>query len=120
MDKEVLTKTADRMKKAVEHTQKELASIRTGRANATLLDGVRVDYYGSPTPLNQVAGISAPEPKLLVVQPFDKSIAGDIVKAIQKADLGLNPSNDGNVVRVPVPSLTEEMMPGPPMMAPPA
>ncbi len=108
MDKAILARTEDKMKKAVEHTGRELASIRTGRANASLLDGVQVDYYGAPTPVNQLAAISAPEPKLLVVQPFDKTVAEDIVKAIQRADLGLNPGHDGNIIRIPIPALNEE------------
>jgi len=108
MQQEILARTEERMKKGVEHTQQELNAIRTGRASATLLDGVRVDYYGTPTPLHQVAAVSTPEPQLLVVQPWDKTIAGAIVKAIQRADLGLNPSNDGNLVRIPVPPLNEE------------
>ncbi len=108
MEKEILARTEARMQKGVEHTQQDLSTIRTGRANATLLDGVKVDYYGTPTPLNQVAAISAPEPKLLVVQPWDKTVMQEVVKAIQRADLGLNPSSDGNLIRLPVPSLNEE------------
>jgi ribosome recycling factor len=108
MEQELLAKTEDKMKKAVEHTQRELNTIRTGRASAALLDSVRVDYYGAPTPLNQLASIAVPEPKLLVVQPFDKTVANEIVRAILRSDLGLNPSSDGNVIRVPVPPLNEE------------
>ena len=83
------------MKKAIQAYSRELASIRAGRANASLLDRITVDYYGAPTPVNQLAGISVPEARLLVIQPYDKTILGDIEKAILKSDLGLNPSNDG-------------------------
>ena len=106
---ESLTKDADhRMGQAVEHCRNELAQIRTGRASPALLDGVKVSYYDSPAPLNTLATITAQEARLLVVQPFDKSIIFDIEKAIQAADLGLNPNNDGNVIRIPIPALTEE------------
>lgn len=98
----------NRMKKSLEHLQNELARIRTGRATPALLDVVKVDYYGSPTPLNQVSTVTAPEPRLLVVQPWEKRLIGEIEKAILQADLGLNPSNDGSVVRVPIPELSEE------------
>ena len=96
------------MEKAVEAVRREFASVRTGKATPALLDTVRVDAYGSKLPLNQVGTVSAPEPRLLVVQPWDKSLIGEIEKAIQGAGLGLNPSNDGNVIRIPVPPLTEE------------
>ena len=96
------------MQKSVEYVQHELAKIRTGRATPALLDGVKIDYYGAPTPLKQVATVSAPEPRLLVIQPYEKRLIGDIEKAILQAELGLNPSNDGNVVRVPIPELSEE------------
>jgi len=105
---ELMTRTEDRMKKSVEHARKELASIRTGRATTALLDTVHVDYYGTSTPLAQVASVSAPEPRLLVVQPWEKAMVAVISKAIQKADLGLNPVDDGTIVRVPIPTLTEE------------
>jgi ribosome recycling factor len=98
----------ERMKKTVEAMQGDLLSVRTGRATPALLEGVRVDYYGSPVPLKQIASISAPEPRLLVVQPYDKGALGEIEKAIQKADLGFNPSNDGQIIRIPIPPLTEE------------
>ena len=88
--------------------QKEFAKVRTGRASTALIDGIMVDCYGAPTPLNQVAGLSAPEPRLLVVQPYDSHIIGDIEKAIFKADLGLTPVNDGKLIRLPLPELTEE------------
>lgn len=108
MVKEVLKETENHMKMAVEAGKKAFSAIRTGRANPSLLDRVTVEYYGNPTPLNQVAGINSPDPRMLVVQPWDKSILGAIEKAIQKADLGLNPVNDGSVIRLPIPQLTEE------------
>jgi len=97
-----------RMEKAVDAVRREFAKIRTGKATVSLLDGVNVEYYGSSAPLRQVANISVPEARLLVVQPWDKKIIGDIEKAIRSADLGLNPSSDGNLIRVPIPALTEE------------
>jgi ribosome recycling factor len=96
------------MEKAIDATRREFASVRTGKATPALLDLVRVDAYGSKVPLNQVGGVSAPEPRLLMIQPWDKSLLGEIEKAIRSSDLGLNPSNDGNVIRIPVPALTEE------------
>ena len=97
-----------RMDAAIEHLRHELAGVRTGRASVALLDGVHVEAYGSKMPLNQVAGLSVPEPTLIVAQPFDPSQLAAIEKAIRAAGLGLNPQNDGKVVRVPLPSLTEE------------
>jgi len=97
-----------RMEEALDAMRREFASVRTGKATPALLDTVRVDAYGSKMPLNQVATIHTPEPSLLVVQPFDKTLMSAVEKAIQSADLGLNPSNDGNVIRVPIPPLTEE------------
>jgi ribosome recycling factor len=97
-----------RMKAAIDHLQHEFAGVRTGRASVTILDGVHVEAYGSKMPLNQVAGLSIPEPTLIVAQPFDPSQLGAIEKAIRAAGLGLNPANDGKVVRVPLPALTEE------------
>src|ERR1017187_5880151 len=97
-----------RMDKAVEDFRKEMASTRTGRASVHMLDGVTVDAYGSQMPLNQLANVSAPEPQLITVQPWDVSLIGAIEKAIRSADLGLNPMNDGKLVRVPVPALTED------------
>src|SRR6476659_7263880 len=97
-----------RMKAALDHLQHEFAGVRTGRASVTILDGVHVDAYGSKMPLNQVAGLSIPEPQLIVAQPFDPSQLGAIEKAIRAAGLGLNPANDGKVVRIPFPPLTEE------------
>jgi len=92
----------------VEAIRNELAHIRTGRATTQLLDGIRVEYYGNQVPLKQVASVSTPEPRLITVQPWEKNLIGDISKAIQKSELGLNPSSDGNVIRLPIPPLTEE------------
>jgi ribosome recycling factor len=97
-----------RMKAGVDHLQHEFAGVRSGRASVTILDGVQVDAYGSKMPLNQLAGLSIPEPTLIVAQPFDPSTLGAIEKAIRAAGLGLNPANDGKVVRIPLPALTEE------------
>jgi ribosome recycling factor len=108
MIKELLQETESRMQKAVEALELDLRSVRTGRASPALIERVLVDYYGTPTPLNQLAVISAPEPNLLVVRPFDASSLIDIEKAIQQADLGMNPGNDGRLIRVPIPRLTEE------------
>ena len=104
----VLDETKSGMEKALRSLRAELQKVRTGRASAALLDGVQVDYYGTPTPLNKLANLSTPDPRMIVVSPYDKSSFQDIEKAILKADLGLSPSNDGKVVRVPVPPLTEE------------
>ncbi|MCM2533428.1 ribosome recycling factor [Neobacillus pocheonensis] len=108
MPKQVIANTKDRMTKAIQSYSRELASIRAGRASASLLDRITVDYYGAPTPVNQLAGISVPEARLLVIQPYDKSVLGEIEKAILKSDLGLNPSNDGMIIRLAIPQLTEE------------
>ena len=96
------------MDKAVEAVRREFSTVRTGKATTSLLDLVRVEAYGSEMPLNQVASVAAPEPKLLTVQPWDKSLLKAVEKAIQASDLGLNPSNDGNIIRIPLPPLTEE------------
>ena len=96
------------MEKALRSLRAELQRVRTGRASAALLDGIQVNYYGTPTPLNQLANMSIPDPRLIVISPYDKASFQEIEKAILKADLGLSPSNDGKVVRVPVPPLTEE------------
>jgi ribosome recycling factor len=96
------------MEGAVDHVAAEFGTVRTGRANPQLLQRINVEYYGSPTPLQQLASIAVPEPRMLVVQPFDKSTVNDIERAIQQADLGLNPSNDGSVIRIAFPPLTEE------------
>jgi ribosome recycling factor len=102
----------DAVKKEMEHTvdamRKELAKVRTGRASTSLIEGIIVEYYGARTPLNQLAALSAPEPRLLVVQPYDRSVMQAIEKAILQSDLGLTPINDGKVIRVPIPELTEE------------
>ncbi|HWJ78304.1 MAG TPA: ribosome recycling factor [Niallia sp.] len=108
MPKQVIANTKEKMNKAIQSYSRELASIRAGRANASLLDRITVDYYGAPTPVNQLAGISVPEARLLVIQPYDKTILGEIEKAILKSDIGLNPSNDGSVIRLSIPMLTEE------------
>ncbi|MFZ5966556.1 MAG: ribosome recycling factor [Bacillota bacterium] len=98
----------EKMQKTLKVLKEELMSIRAGRANPALLDRIMVDYYGSPTPLKQIAGISAPEPRLLVIQPYDKGAIQPIEKAIQLSDLGINPSNDGKLIRLLIPQLTEE------------
>ncbi|WP_066364975.1 ribosome recycling factor [Neobacillus fumarioli] len=108
MPQQVINSAKERMTKAIQAFTRELASIRAGRANASMLDRITVDYYGAPTPVNQLAGITTPEPRLLVIQPYDKSILGEIEKAILKSDLGLNPSNDGSIIRIAIPQLTEE------------
>jgi ribosome recycling factor len=104
----VLRDAETKMVKSVEHFAAELSSIRTGRANPALIDRIMVPYYGTPTPLNQLAQISAPEPRLLVVQVYDKSQMGAVEKALRSGEQGLNPANDGQVIRVPIPPLTEE------------
>ena len=106
--KETFAQLRTRMEKAVDDFRKELAAIRTGRASVHMLDSVTVDYYGTAMPLNQIAQVHAPEAQLITVQPFDPSSLGTIEKAIRAADLGLNPMNDGKLIRVPVPPLTEE------------
>ena len=108
MIKEILQDAEDRMNKVTEILRKDYSSLRAGRANPALLDKVMVDYYGTPTPVNQTANISCPEPRLIVVQPWDKSLISAIEKAILKSDLGLNPNNDGSVIRLAIPQLTEE------------
>jgi len=106
--KEVEANARTKMDKVLAELQQEIAHFRTGRASIGLLDSVRVDYYGTPTPLNQVAQLHVPEPALITVQPFDGSLIGAIEKSIRSADLGLNPSNDGKLIRIPVPALTED------------
>jgi ribosome recycling factor len=106
--KQVKADTENKMKSSVEDARRKFATMRTGRASVNLLDGIMVDYYGTSTPLNQIAAISAPEPQLLTVQPWDPSAINAIEKAIRTSDLGVNPSNDGKQVRIPIPSLTEE------------
>lgn len=105
---ELLDDAEVKMGQAVEHAQGEFATVRTGRANPGILHRVHVDYYGTPTPLQQLATVAVPEPRMLVVQAFDPSVISDIERAIQSADLGLNPSNDGRVIRLVFPPLTEE------------
>ncbi len=105
---EVLSETEEKLKKTNEALKRELANIRTGRAAPGLIERIQVEYYGTNTPLNQMASITAPEPRLLVVQAWDKNAMGAIEKAIQKSDLGLNPNNDGKVIRVAMPPLTEQ------------
>jgi ribosome recycling factor len=106
--KEIEANARTRMEKALADLQGEMAQFRTGRASVNLLDSVRVDYYGSPVPLNQVAQLHVPEPAMITVQPWDTSMIREIEKAIRQSDLGLNPSNDGKIVRIPIPPLTEE------------
>ena len=108
MDPKTLKDTEERMKKALETIRHEVASIRTNKATTSLLDGIRVEYYGSHVPLQQVASVSAPEARLLVIQPWERAVLPEVVKAIQKSDLGLNPVDDGAVVRLNLPPLTEE------------
>jgi ribosome recycling factor len=108
MIKDTLGQARSRMVRTVEEFQQELVTVRTGRASASLLDHLRVEYYGTPTPLNQVATLSVPEPTLILVQPWDPGLLSVIEKAIRSSDLGLNPMNDGKILRVPVPPLTEE------------
>ena len=97
-----------KMDDSVEHTRRELQVIRTGRATLSMLDGIRVDYYGTPTPLGQVGNLSVPDPTLILLQPWDPSLLQPIEKAIRSSDLDLNPQNDGKIIRIPIPSLTEE------------
>jgi len=106
--KDALAQAKIRMEKAVEDFRKDLASVRTGRANVGLLDGVRVDYHGTPMPINQLGTMNVPDPAMIVISPWDPGAVAPIDKAIRTADLGLNPTNDGKVVRVPIPPLTEE------------
>jgi ribosome recycling factor len=106
--KEIETHAKTRMEKSIADLQQEIASIRTGRASVSILDQIRVDYYGTPTPLNQLANLHVPEPSLITLQPWDASTIGAIEKAIRNSDLGLNPSNDGKLIRLPIPPLTEE------------
>ena len=108
MIKETVTQTKTRMAKALEDLRNELASVRTGRASTALLEHMKVEYYGTPTPLNQVATLGVPEPSLLTVQPWDPSLLPAIDKVIRSSDLGLNPLNDGKILKVPIPPLTEE------------
>jgi ribosome recycling factor len=104
----VCAESDQRMKKTIESLKKDFSRIRTGRASASLLDGITVDYYGSPMPVSQTAAISIPDARMIMIQPWEKSMLGPIEKAIQASDLGLNPLNDGNVIRLPIPPLSEE------------
>ncbi len=108
MSEAIIKEIQQRMDQAIQSFKRSLATVRAGRANPAILNHVMVDYYGAPTPLNQLATITAPEARLIVVTPFDKSSIGEVEKAIQKADLGLAPSSDGNIVRIVIPALTEE------------
>ncbi|WP_020676543.1 ribosome recycling factor [Geopsychrobacter electrodiphilus] len=108
MVKDALREGKSAMDKALQALRRDIARIRTGRASITLLDDIRVDYYGTPTPLSQVANLSVPEPRLIVIQPWEKKLISDIERAIFKSDLGLNPSSDGQIIRLPIPALTEE------------
>ena len=109
MPEQIMNNLNERMEKAIASLRRELASIRAGKASAAVLDRLTVDYYGVATPINQVAGVSVPEPKMLVISPYEKTLLGDIERAIQASDLGLNPSNDGSVIRIVFPALTEEL-----------
>jgi len=105
---ELQVQTEGKMNRAIEALRSELTSVRTGRATPSLLERVMVDYYGTPTPVNQVANVSVPEPRMIIIQPWEKSLLKEIEKAIMKSDLGLNPNNDGTVIRLNLPQLTEE------------
>jgi ribosome recycling factor len=107
-EKDVIKEARPRMETVIEDVRRKLATVRTGRAAVSLLDTVMVEYYGTPTPLNQMASVHVPEPQMLTVQPWDQTQLGAIEKAIRASDLGLNPSNDGKLVRIPIPPLTEE------------
>ncbi|OMP68633.1 ribosome recycling factor [Domibacillus epiphyticus] len=108
MTQQIINQSKEKMDKAIQAFTRELASIRAGRASANVLDRITIDYYGAPTPINQLASINIPEARLLVIQPYDKTSMGDIEKALLKSDLGLTPSNDGSVIRLNFPALTEE------------
>ncbi len=105
---DVVTELKGRIDKTLEDLRRDLTKVRTGRASPNLLDGIRVDYYGTPTPLSGVANITSPEPRLIIIKPWEKSVLKDIEKAIREANLGINPMNDGEVIRLPFPPLTEE------------
>jgi ribosome recycling factor len=107
-EKDVIKEARPRMESVIEDVRRKLATVRTGRAAVSLLDSVVVEYYGTPTPLSQMASVHAPEPNMLTVQPWDQTQLGAIEKAIRSSDLGLNPANDGKLVRIPIPPLTEE------------
>ncbi len=105
---EIFKSTEDHMKRTIEIVEQELVGVRTGKASASLLDSIKVDYYGSPVPLKQIANIGVPDAKLITVQPWEKPMVGEVVKAIQQSNLGLNPQSDGNLIRIPLPLLTED------------
>jgi ribosome recycling factor len=107
-EKDVIKETRPRMETVIDDVRRKLATVRTGRAAVSLLDNVMVEYYGTPTPLNQMASVHVPEPQMITVQPWDQTQLGTIEKAVRTADLGLNPSNDGKLIRIPIPALTEE------------
>jgi len=108
MINDIIADAEDRMNKAIDHLSGDFASLRAGRANPAMVEKIIVNYYGSPTPLNQIANINVPEARLLIINPWDKSSIVDIEKALMKSDLGINPSNDGNVIRINIPQLTED------------
>ncbi|HET6383004.1 MAG TPA: ribosome recycling factor [Armatimonadota bacterium] len=108
MPEKLVRDAEEKMKKAIEATQRDFATVRTGRASPTVLERVMVDYFGAPTPINQIASVSAPEPRQLVIAPWDKNMLGPLEKAIQKSDLNLTPTNDGQVIRINFPPLNEE------------
>ena len=108
MLKSIHNEASDRMEKTLEATRGEMAKVRTGRANPAVLDSIKIDYYGNPSPIKQVANVGVPEPRMITIQPWDKSMLGEIERAILKADIGITPSNDGNIIRLPVPALTED------------
>lgn len=108
MRKEILKSTEEKMNKAIDALRRELSTLRAGRANPAILDKIQVEYYGTATPLNQLASITVPEARLLLIQPYDKSALSDIDRAIQKSELGLSPANDGTIIRIVIPTLTEE------------
>ncbi|MBM4315676.1 MAG: ribosome recycling factor [Deltaproteobacteria bacterium] len=108
MQEAIFEELGDGMDKAIGALEKSLSKVRTGRASLSLLEGIRIDYYGTPTPINQVASLSIPESRLIVISPWDSTVLGAIEKAIQKSDLGLMPSNDGKLIRLAIPALTEE------------
>ncbi len=108
MINQIVKDAEDRLKKTAQSVRQQMAAVRSGKASTSLLDGVKVEYYGTPTPLNQVASISAPEPRLIIIQPWEKTIVDEVNKAIQAANLGVNPQVDGQIIRIPIPPLSEE------------
>ncbi len=108
MIREILADTKERMEKTIVNHKSELAKVRTGRANLAMVDSIKIDYYGTPTPLKQMANLGVPEPRLITVQPWDRNMLGAIEKAILQTDIGITPNNDGHIIRLPVPALTEE------------